>query len=155
METNLQINRILIAVEDSPYSDKASAYGVMLAGKMKSEVALVHVSDVAIATSYVGDPLIAEPQLLIPDMMEIQEQAGKKLLDRISDHFSSETTIFTFNKVGNPTDEILATAEEWRADLIILGTHGRTGLDHFITGSVAEGVCRKAKCAVLVVPNPK
>ncbi|HEY0769691.1 MAG TPA: universal stress protein, partial [Sphingobacteriaceae bacterium] len=56
-------------------------------------------------------------------------------------------------KIGNPRDEILITADEWNADLIIVGTHGRTGFDHFISGSVAEGVARKAKCPVLIIPK--
>jgi nucleotide-binding universal stress UspA family protein len=57
--------------------------------------------------------------------------------------------------LAEPQDEILAVAEECKADLIILGTHGRTGFDHFISGSVSESVARKSKCPVLIIPNPE
>ena len=62
-------------------------------------------------------------------------------------------TVYSFHKMGHPKDEILLTADEWNADIIILGTHGRTGFDHFLSGSVAEKVVRRAKCPVLIIPN--
>jgi len=71
------------------------------------------------------------------------------MVERLGD----EIVLHTYNRIGSPKTEILATAEECNADLIILGTHGRTGFDHFISGSVAEGVVRKSKCPVLIIPN--
>ena len=56
--------------------------------------------------------------------------------------------------VGDPAERILALAEEVHADLIIVGTHGRRGLEHFVLGSVAETVLRNARCPVLVM-RPK
>lgn len=53
-------------------------------------------------------------------------------------------------RMGGAVDVILAEAEAWRADLIIMGTHGRTGLAHFLNGSVAERVVRRAHCPVLI-----
>lgn len=53
-------------------------------------------------------------------------------------------------RVGMAVDTILAGADEWRADLIVMGTHGRTGLAHFLNGSVAERVVRRAHCPVLI-----
>jgi universal stress protein A len=55
---------------------------------------------------------------------------------------------------GKPADEILRVAQDVKCDLIVMGTHGRTGLAHFLMGSVAEQVVRKATCAVLVVKTP-
>jgi quercetin dioxygenase-like cupin family protein len=55
---------------------------------------------------------------------------------------------------GDPAEEILRLAETLRCDVIVMGTHGRTGLGRFLTGSVAEGVLRKALCPVLVVKTP-
>ena len=55
---------------------------------------------------------------------------------------------------GDPADEILRLTEALRCDLIVMGTHGRTGLGRFLTGSVAEEVLRKASCPVLVVKTP-
>ncbi len=152
---HIQLKKILIAVEDSPYSDKATDYGFTLARQMKASIALVHVNDLPMAVPYVADPLLNEPPILMPGIMQAQEESSKKLLERISEKLGGGITLFTFNKIGNPKDEILATAEEWEADMIILGTHGRTGFDHFISGSVAESVVRKAKCPVLIIPVEK
>ena len=58
-------------------------------------------------------------------------------------------------KIGRAQDEILSVADDCKADMIILGTHGRTGFDHFISGSVSESVSRKAKCPILIIPNPE
>ena len=66
-----------------------------------------------------------------------------------------EVKISTVTKIGRAQDEILAVADDCKADMIILGTHGRTGFDHFISGSVSQSVARKAKCPVLIIPNPE
>lgn len=148
------INRILIAVEDSPYSDQAINYGVLLAQKLGSEIVLVHVDEIPMTTPYIADPLLNESPSMIPEMMQIQEEASKNLLSRLQKSYGEKVDISTYTRIGRPQDEILAVAEECHADLIILGTHGRTGLDHFISGSVSESVARKAKCPVLIIPKP-
>ena len=148
-----EIHKILIAVEDSQYSARATEYGIDLAKKLGAEIALLHVNELPVATPYVADPLMNEPPIMMPEMVHAQEDASKKLLNKIAESIAEETTVYTFHKIGNPKDEILNTAEEWDADMIILGTHGRTGLDHFISGSVAEKVARKAHCPVLIIPN--
>lgn len=153
MKTFNQIHKILIAVEDSQYSERATSYGVDLAKKLGAEIALLHVNELPVATPYIADPLLNEPSIMMPEMVHAQEDASKRLLNRIAESISPDITVFTFHKIGNPKDEILLTAEEWNADIIILGTHGRTGFDHFISGSVAEKVVRKAKCPVLIIPN--
>lgn len=56
-------------------------------------------------------------------------------------------------QLGNPAERILARAEEYGADLIVMGTRGRSGLAHVLIGSVAEGVLRRSRRPVLVVPG--
>ncbi|WP_256012588.1 universal stress protein [Desertivirga xinjiangensis] len=153
MKTLNEVHKILIAVEDSQYSERAASYGFELAQKLGADVGLIHVNEVPTGTPFVADPLLNEPPVMMPELINVQEEASKKLLDRIADTYFGKATIYSFHKVGNPRDEILHTAEEWNADMIILGTHGRTGFDHFISGSVAEKVIRKAKCPVLIIPN--
>lgn len=148
-----QLHKILIAVEDSKYSDTVARYGYDLAKKFGAVIALLHVNDIPVSTPYVTDPMLNEPPVVMPDMMQVQDESSRKLLNRIADSFGEGVTTYTFHKLGNPRDEILLTAEEWGADLIIVGTHGRTGFDHFISGSVAEKVVRRAKCPVLIIPN--
>ena len=153
MKTLNEVHKILIAVEDSQYSDRATSYGIDLAKKLKAEIALLHVNEMPVATPYVADPMLNEPPIMMPEMVQAQEEASKKLLSKIADSIDNEISVYTFHKIGNPKDEILLTADEWNADMIILGTHGRTGFDHFISGSVAEKVVRKARCPVLIIPN--
>jgi nucleotide-binding universal stress UspA family protein len=153
MKTLNQITKILIAIEDSQYSERAAGYGFDLAEKLNASVALLHVNEVPVGTSYIADPMLNESQVVLPDLIQLQDESSKKLLDRISEVYAGRVPTYTYTKLGNPRDEILATAEEWGADMIILGTHGRTGFDHFISGSVSEKVVRKAKCPVLIIPN--
>jgi len=61
--------------------------------------------------------------------------------------------ILKFMPEGHPTKDILKTAEIWEADLIVMGTHGRTGLLHLLVGSVAEYIVRHSKIPVMVVPS--
>jgi nucleotide-binding universal stress UspA family protein len=149
------IHRILIAVEDSPYSEKAINYGVILAKSLGAKITLVHVDEIPISSPYSADPLLIESPVMIPELMHIQEEASKAFLKRIVDQYGSEVKLSAVTKIGRAQDEILAVADDCKADMIILGTHGRTGFDHFISGSVSESVARKAKCPVLIIPNPE
>lgn len=149
------INRILIAVEDSPYSDQAIHYGMLLAKKMGAKIALVHADDIPVSTPYITDPMLGETPLMIPEIMQMREEASKNMFIRIHEQYREDVEIKNYTRIGRAQDEILAVAEEYKADLIILGTHGRTGLDHFISGSVSESVARKAKCPVMIIPKPE
>ncbi|KAA8484997.1 nucleotide-binding universal stress UspA family protein [Arcticibacter tournemirensis] len=155
MKSLNKLHKILIAVEDSRYSNQVASYGYDLARKLDAVVALLHVNDIPVSTPYITDPMLNEAPVVMPDVIQAQDESGKKLLDRIADTFGNGITTYTFHKLGNPKEEILLTADEWEADLVIVGTHGRTGFDHFISGSVAEKVARKAKCPVLIIPNNK
>jgi nucleotide-binding universal stress UspA family protein len=152
MDAASNFKRILIAIDDSPFSEKATRIGFNLAKTLNAKVALLNVMDPP-STSYTGDPLLGQQPLIMPEIAQLQEEASKAVLERFGELWSGEQELTTFSQMGNPRVEILATAEEWKADLIILGTHGRTGFDHFISGSVAEGVARRSLCPVLIVPN--
>ncbi len=154
MKSQVKISRILIAVEDSPFSDEAIHYGMMLAKKMNAKIALVHADEIPVSTPFIADPMLSETPLMIPEMMDIQEEASKNLFKRIHEQYGDDIEITKYIRVGRAQDEILAVSAEYKADLIILGTHGRTGLDHFISGSVSAGVAKRAKCPVLIIPKP-
>jgi len=145
--------RILIAVDGSSFSEKAVSYGFLFGKLTGASVALVHVIDPPSAASYGSDPIVGQHPIVLPQITEIQEQQSRELLERLSAEWTDESRLTIFQKMGHPRTEILDTANEWNADLIILGTHGRTGFDHFISGSVAEGVARRSVCPVLIVPN--
>ena len=152
MTTINNFQRILIAIDDSAFSEKAAQYGFHLAHIMHANVALLNVMDPP-TTTYSGDPLLGQQPLVMPEIAEMQEEASRSVLEKYSASWKSEKELVTFSKIGNPRVEILNTADEWKADLIILGTHGRTGFDHFISGSVSEGVARRSLCPVLIVPS--
>ena len=149
------IHRILIAVDDSSYSDQAVNYGVLLAKNLGSKITLVHVDEIPISSPYSADPLLNESPAMIPELMHIQEEASKLFFIKIKEQHGDVVELSTVTRIGRIQDEILSVADDCKADMIILGTHGRTGFDHFISGSVSESVARKAKCPVLIIPNPK
>ena len=149
------IHRILIAVDDSSYSEQAVNYGVLLAKNLDSKITLVHVDEIPISSPYSADPLLNESPAMIPELMHIQEEASKLLFKKIKEQHGDVVEMSAVTKIGRAQDEILSVADDCKADMIILGTHGRTGFDHFISGSVSESVARKAKCPVLIIPNPK
>jgi nucleotide-binding universal stress UspA family protein len=149
------IHRILIAVDDSSYSEQAVNYGVLLAKNLGSKITLVHVDEIPISSPYSADPLLNESPAMIPELMHIQEEASKLLFKKIKDQYGDVVEMSTVTKIGRAQDEILSVADDCKADMIILGTHGRTGFDHFISGSVSESVARKAKCPILIIPNPE
>lgn len=149
------IHRILIAVDDSSYSEQAVNYGVLLAKNLGSKITLVHVDEIPISSPYSADPLLNESPAMIPELMHIQEEASKLLFKKIKEQHGDVVEMSAVTKIGRVQDEILSVADDCKADMIILGTHGRTGFDHFISGSVSESVARKAKCPVLIIPNPK
>lgn len=145
--------RILIATDESDCSKRAVDHGYSLAKLYGSAIALVHVLDATAQTNYIADPLMGQQPVIVSESTDIQVDNAKKLLLEVKERLSDVGEITTFNRLGTPRQEIIATAEEWDADLIIMGTHGRTGFDHFISGSVSEGVIRRSSCPVLVVPD--
>lgn len=154
METKpIMYSRILIATDDSECAKKALLHGRNLAKIIGSSVALIHVIEPTTPASYGADPLMGQQPIIIPETTEIQEENSRRMLEEISREFEEVKEVFTFTRIGSPKQEILAVASEWAADLIIMGTHGRTGFDHFISGSVSESVVRRATCPVLVVPS--
>ena len=151
--TSVKYQRILIATDDSECSKKALYHGYNLARVMDASIALLHVIEPASPTNYGADPLMGQQPLIVPETTEMQEENSRNMLADISKTLGEAKEIFTFSRIGIPKQEILDLAGEWGADLIIMGTHGRTGFDHFISGSVSEAVTRKASCPVLVVPS--
>ncbi|HLS96603.1 nucleotide-binding universal stress UspA family protein [Sphingobacterium allocomposti] len=151
--SNHRFNRILLAVDDTPCTEKAIAYAKDLVREFGSSLAVVTVIPPTSPASYGADPLLGQQPIIVAEVSEIQQEAAQRYLEEIGSEFAGAQEVFLFNKVGNVRDEILNTAAEWTADLIIMGSNGRTGFEHFISGSVSESVIRKASCPVLVVPG--
>ena len=139
----MTFGRVLIALDESPLAAHAVTVGCDLAKALDAEVALV----------YVVDPTLAyEPDGGIPiaDLLAELKREGERLLSTAAKRFGGEPA-WHFLRQGKPADEILAAAREWNADLIVLGTHGRSGVSRLVMGSTAESVLRRTPCPVLVV----
>ncbi|MBD1426838.1 universal stress protein [Sphingobacterium arenae] len=148
-----RFNRILLAVDDTPCTAKAIDYAKDLVREFRSSLALVTVVPPTSPANYGADPLLGQQPIVVPEVSEIQQESAQRFLESIAADFEGAQEVFLFNEVGNVRDEILNTATEWTADLIVMGSNGRTGFEHFISGSVSESVIRKASCPVLVIPG--
>ena len=144
----MQINRILAAIDDSDFTSKVTQMAVAMAKAMNAQLGLISVVD---PTPLVmsADNVVYPPELitdLVNATNEMLENTKKELGD---------ANVLVFSPQGNPREMIIETARDWDADLIIIGTHGRTGLMHLVMGSVAESVIRHSNIPVLVVPSKK
>jgi nucleotide-binding universal stress UspA family protein len=144
--------RIVVAVDGSPTSELALDEALKLAREGQSQLLLLHVSeDVTLAWSG-GDWMVAMPPVVSPEMFE---EMGQKILAHALEKVRRaglEAEVRRVNDDGRRIGNIIAQeAQAWQADLIVIGTHGRKGLDRFLLGSVAEGVMRAATVPVLLV----
>ncbi|HQT26233.1 MAG TPA: universal stress protein [Burkholderiales bacterium] len=138
--------RILVPVDGSKTSDAALGEAIGLAKDQKAELRVIYVIDEAsiVAGSEYGDMLGVE---------KTQIESGKRVLEKAKSLFpDAETKLLETEAVGQGISEVIVhDADEWGADLIVAGTHGRTGLRHLLMGSVAEGIVRIAKPPVLLI----
>jgi len=140
----ISLKRILVPTDFSDYSKQAIAYACELARRFAAELQLLHVATPpALPMPYVGT---------VSDQTFHPEETAKKALEELDDpEFDQVSRIDRVVRVGTPFVEIVRYAKENDIDLIVMGTHGRTGLVHALIGSVAERVVRKAPCPVLTV----
>jgi nucleotide-binding universal stress UspA family protein len=142
----MHIRHILVPTDFSDGSREAFATAINLARDTGARMTLFHVNHVPTATF----PDVIMP--LTPEVMRDMEQSVEAVLTRWADE-AREVGIDTDYKTafGATHVEICNAADEVGADLIVIGTHGHTGLSHVLLGSVAEKVVRKAPCPVLTV----
>jgi universal stress protein A len=142
--------RILTAIDFSENSECAFDYALTLATKFNAELTLIHVINEPVDLRGFYVPHISFEQL----EKEIEEGAVKMMETFCSTKLGAYSNYKTAIVTGIPYDEITAAAERIDASLIVLGTHGRTGLDRILFGSTAERVVRTASCPVLTVRLP-
>lgn len=138
--------RILVATDFSEPAARALDYALTLAGALGAEVILVHVYEV---------PVYAFPDGAFLATAEISErlaEAARAALDAaIAARASSKVPLRGVLRTGTPWTEIETAAKEEKADLVVVGTNGRTGLARALLGSVAEKVVRTSPCPVLTI----
>lgn len=136
----------MIAVDGSKASSLALKEAIELAKNQNSKLGVIHIVD----TLYEGDvDREAFVELIRKQGQEVLNSIKKKL-SRVKIEFEMKLTELTPSK-SQIAEKLVDEASAWSADLIIIGTHGRRGIQHILTGSVAEEVIRISKIPVLLV----
>lgn len=146
----IRLERILCPLDFSEFSARAFDYAQSLARHYQCSLLIEHV---------VQPVLSAYPAYIDPGVVEkvsqgLRQYAEDELRAFLKSHSRNGVQVESLLREGEVTDTILATAEARAIDLIVMGTHGRHGLDRWLVGSVTEKVLRKARCPVLAVPKP-
>ncbi|MDY0383832.1 MAG: universal stress protein [Geobacter sp.] len=139
--------KILVATDFSDCSVEACAYALTLARKFDASLQIVHVINEPVDLRGFYVPHISFDQL----EKEIADGAVSMLDSFCKENLPDFSNFTTTVVSGVPYEEITRTAQEQDASLIVIGTHGRSGLDHLIFGSTAERVVRSAPCPVLTI----
>lgn len=135
---------ILIAIDDSAPAACAADAAAELAAQLGARLALVHVVDVTAA-------IIPESGLPEQRLLNELRRGGQELLDQAEQRLPRGLPVEKFLIECEPAEGILTTAHEWSADLIVVGTDSRGRLAHFLLGSTADSVVRRAPCPVMTV----
>jgi nucleotide-binding universal stress UspA family protein len=140
-------SKILVPVDFSPHSREATLYAVDLARRYSAPITLVHAYQpivYALPESYV----VYTPNQLANILTELQKQLAAAKVDA---ELAGATKVDTSVLQGDVASQIVQCAVDGGHDLIVMGTHGRTGPAHLLLGSIAEKVVRRAPCPVLTV----
>ena len=146
----IRLQRILAPTDFSEYGEVALRYACEFAARFGAEL---HLLNVAQSPLY----LAPDPTLLVGAAAELGEQwkaEAANQLDQLPLPVQLPVVVRVVRE-GPPVVEIVRYARENDVDLIVIGTHGRSGLSHVFLGSVAENVVRKASCPVLTVRHPQ
>ena len=138
-----QVRRILVAVDFSPPAARAVESALNLSEELGAKVAVVHVVDVSPVS-------ISGTEHLSSTTLEKLKREGEALCRSVVEK-SRLGQVDHFVRCGNPAGEILAVARLWHADLIVIGSHGRTTTGKFFLGSTVETVVRESDCPVMAV----
>ncbi|MCK5781446.1 MAG: universal stress protein [Flavobacteriales bacterium] len=141
----MSYSKILIAVEELPLAEKVFKRGVSLAKGFNAEIGIVHVVNIPTSVGSIDAGILPE------EAMNFSRKAGENLLKNLIDGLDSDVSVKKFLPIGSPVDEVASVAEEFGADLLIVGTHARSGFSKFFLGSVEEQIVSQVKCEVLVV----
>lgn len=145
--SHIKLQRILVPIDFSNHSMNALKYAVSFAQQFKASIDLIYVIEPAVypadfSFGQIGFPNIEE---------ELQTHVDEELENLIKNGIRGRVVSRKVVRTGKPFYEINQYAQERNIDLIIIATHGHTGVEHILFGSTAEKVVRKAPCPVLVV----
>jgi nucleotide-binding universal stress UspA family protein len=147
-------SRILVAIDGSPGAAHALQHAVGLAKGLSASLRIIHVVDIGLL------PYGPELSIDIDALLDARYAAAEKILAAARDSVQApglevETRLLDpATPVQHVAAAIAEAAASWPADLLVLGTHGRRGVERWLLGSVAEGVARRSTVPVLLVPVP-
>ncbi|MBO1224201.1 MAG: universal stress protein [Candidatus Scalindua sediminis] len=141
----ISLKKILCPIDHSDCSKEALKYAVTFAMKDEAKLYLLHVIDIR---SF--DESLDTMTRQMPDD-ETMKQLKTKLFECVPEEIRNDMQVEALVVQGIPFAEIISIAKKNKVDMIVMGTHGRTGLAHIMIGSVSEKVVRKAHCPVLTV----
>ncbi|MHB1922655.1 MAG: universal stress protein [Chitinophagaceae bacterium] len=143
----MAFKKILLAVNDSSYSQLPAKIAFELSRSLGAKMAIVSVIDFRLV---VGN---AETGVMPNDAIQVLKKDAEMTINQILEKFGGQERVEIFSPEGKPTTEILDTAKKWGADLIVLGTHGRSGIMQLLAGSISTYIKHHAKIPVLIVPS--
>ncbi len=145
-----EIKKILVPIDFSNYSKNALRYATDFAKKFDAKIYLVYVVEPVI---YPSDFSMGQVTFPVTDI-DLNNRAKEELGTLAKTEIGNNAEVETIIRTGKPFVEINETASELDIDLIIIATHGHTGMEHLLFGSTAEKVVRKAPCPVLTLREP-
>ena len=143
----ITLRKILVPIDFSDYSKKALRYAVPFARQFNATIYLLYVVE---PTIYPAD--FSFGQIGMPNVEnELRTKGEQELQELIKNEIKGAVPSEAFVKVGLPFVEVVSFAKDEKIELIIVATHGHSGVEHVLFGSTAEKIVRKAPCPVLVV----
>ena len=143
----MQYEKILIAVNSKASSFTEAEYGFALAHQLKASVGLLYVVDKT--KEITSADLGITPEESVANMLK----RAQEMISQLTGTYHDVANVMHFTPEGNPRDEIVKTAREWKADMIIMGTDSSDGLHHLFTDGTAEHVIKHTHVPVMLIPK--
>ena len=145
------MKRILVPIDFSNHSKNALRYAINFARQFEAELILVYVVEPTVYPADFSFGQVHVSNIEAELRMHGKQELGKLVENVIAGQVKSTCIVRT----GKPYNEIIKTSTEEGVDLIVIATHGHTGVEHILFGSTAEKVIRKAPCPILVLRSGK
>ncbi|MBO7443996.1 MAG: universal stress protein [Methanobrevibacter sp.] len=139
--------KILLPTDGSKYSDISEKHALAIASANNAEIIALSVIENSFSLGLPDTETISEVNRLLKE----ENEKNLKKVERLRDECGLDVEIRTLVKEGSPAKAILETIEEEDIDLVVIGSSGKSGIDKFLMGSVADKVVKSAKCCVLVI----
>ncbi len=145
----IEIKKILVPIDFSEHSFNALEYAKILAEKFNAELILLNVIEPVVFTADLTMGQINIPAIE-SELVQKSDEKLKEIIEKLKGKFNVKGAV----RIGKPYVEIIEFSKNENIDLIVIGTHGHTGVEQFLFGSTAEKVIKKSTCPVLII-QPK